>query len=244
MSIATDTLAEIKSKGYWRILLQPKTFVANLIPSLEEAKDMIVNNKLSLRGWDYPHVDKDTTFVSEDSVESVCNWPAGPVFEYWKYFLSGQFVHYFGMREDWRITPVDAEEIKTRFHFPDDASVISFLEIFSTIYTITEIYLFASRLAQKGVLGESFHLEIQLNGVNGRTLYFSNWGRDLRTVYTCKFQNGTILLSQDIDRADIITNYAELALKEITRLFHMFGWTAVSRSLLEDEQRKFLERRL
>ena len=245
MSRTSETMHEIKTKGYWRVLLRPNKFSQNLISTLADAKRIVEDNKVVLRGWDYPHVGRELPAASEDSIESVCNWPEGPVFEYWRYFLSGQFVHYFATREDLRIEPEDAKRINAGFRFnTEDNNFTTFLDVLSTLYTITEIYLFASRLTQGGYLGESLHLEIELNGVNGRTLFFWDTGRDLMSTYTCNFSSDKIFLSQEIDKAVIISDYASLALKDTIKLFQCFNWEGVSIRLLEDEQRKFLERRL
>lgn len=242
-----DLVKKIKGYGYWRILIRSNKFDAGLISSIADARQIIEDNKVVLRGWDYPHSDRELKTASEDSIESVCDWGAGPFYEYWRYYLSGQFLHYFAMREDCRIDAEGAAKIKSRIFFPEGKldDVKSFLGILSTLYTFTEVFFFASRLAQNGNLGEdSIHIEITLHKVKDRMLYVEDAGRDLHRPYVCSFADDKIVMTFDLNRSDLISNYAELALDNTIKLFGYFNWENPSKQILEDDQRKFLERRL
>lgn len=242
-----DLVKKIKGYGYWRILIRSNKFDAGLISSIADARQIIEDNKVVLRGWDYPHSDRELKTASEDSIESVCNWDAGPFYEYWRYYLSGQFLQYFAMREDCRIDVEGAEKIKSRIFFPEGKldNVKSFLGILSTLYTFTEVFFFASRLSQNGNLGEdSIHIEIALHKVKDRMLYVEDVGRDLHRPYVCSFAGDKIVMTFDLNRSDLISNYAELALDNTIKLFGYFNWENPSKQILEEDQRKFLERRL
>lgn len=242
-----DLIKKIKGYGYWRVLIRPNKFDPNLIPSIQDARQIIEDNKVVLRGWDYPHSDRELKTASEDSIESVCNWDSGPVYEYWRYYLSGQFIHYFATREDSRIDKEGAEKIKSRILFPEDKidGAKSFLGILSTLYTFTEVFFFASRLAQNGNLGDdSIHIEIALNKVKNRMLYVEDVGRDLHRPYICSFADDKIVMTFDLNKSDLISNYAEFALNNTIKLFEYFNWENPSKQILEEDQRKFLERRI
>ncbi|MFA6024379.1 MAG: hypothetical protein WC777_04160 [Candidatus Gracilibacteria bacterium] len=241
-----ELLNTIKSKGYWKVLVRPNKFESNLISSLDVAKKVIDENKVDLRGWDYPHVDRDTSAASEDSIHSKCSSERGSEYEYWRYFLSGQFVHYFGTREDWLIEEEDAEAIRQRFHFgvEEGTEPYRFLDVLSTLYRLNEIFLFTSRLAQAGYLGDSLHLEIELIGVKDRTLFFWSRDRHLRSIYTCDFPSDKITFIHDITKADIISDHARFALEDALKLFSSFNWRTASKEVFQEDQKKFLERRL
>ena len=241
-----ELINKIKGYGYWRVLIRPNKFGSNLISSLAEARKIIEDSKIELRGWDYPHSDRELKAVSADSIESVCDWKEGPAYEYWRYFLSGQFVHYFAMREDCRIDATEAEKIKARISFGEGKleGVKLFFSVLSTLYTFTEIFFFASRLAQNGYLGEeSIHLEIELNKVNGRMLFVGS-ERSLHRPYICHFQDDKFVINLDVTRADLIENHAKMSLDNVLKVFESFGWEKPNREIFEDDQRKFLERRL
>lgn len=242
-----DLIEKIKGYGYWRILIRPNKYDDNLIPSLAEAKKIIEDNKVSLRGWDYPHVDRELKSISKDSIESMCDWKEGQVYEYWRYYLSGQFVHYFGTREDCRIDEAGLEKIKNRIAFraSEVSHVKAVLGILSTLYTFTEVFLFASQLAQGGHLGEdSIRIEITLYKAKDRMLYTEEASRHLSRPYICNFSDDEITMSLDITRADIMANYDELAIENVLEFFRCFEWENPSKQILEEDQRKLLERRL
>ena len=107
-----ELLDKIKSKGYWSVTIRPSHYDKNLIETHKELRQLIESNKVVLRGWDYPHIVKEgIERVSEDSIESSCDWPEGPVYEYWRFYKTGQFIHYFSTREDWRLND---EKIKDK----------------------------------------------------------------------------------------------------------------------------------
>ncbi len=242
-----DLIKKIKGYGHWRILIRPNNFDEHLISSVQEARQIIEENKVLLRGWDYPHSDRELKASSANSIESACDGAGLPVYEYWRYYLSGQFVHYFAMREDCRIDLEGIEKIKERIVFSENRvhEVKSVLGVLSTLNTFTEVFLFASRLAQRGRLGnESVHIEITLEKVKNRMLYVENLNRDLHRPYVCSFSEDKIVMAFDLNKNDLISNYAELALDSVIKLFGYFNWENPSRAILNDDQLKFLEKRL
>ena len=57
------------------------------------------------------------------------------------------------------------------------------LSIVGAVYTFTEIYEFASRLAAKGLLGKNCKISITLHKTRGRTLKMLDPGRILFDTY-------------------------------------------------------------
>jgi len=97
-----DVKEKIKSKGYWKIVIRPSTFVEKRILSLKECVDIIRDNKVLLRGWDYPHYDlSKNPPPGENYVEQFFCWEDYGHLEAWRYFQSGQFAHYLAVWEDW-----------------------------------------------------------------------------------------------------------------------------------------------
>lgn len=48
---------EIKSSAYWRVVIRPAKYDENRLKSAKQCFDIIDASKVSLRGWDYPHLD-------------------------------------------------------------------------------------------------------------------------------------------------------------------------------------------
>ena len=69
------TAQEIKSRGYWEVVIRPLKFNEKRLESLKACSDLVLENKVRLRGWDYPHLSSKYDVVSGDSwVENVTNW--------------------------------------------------------------------------------------------------------------------------------------------------------------------------
>ncbi len=237
-----ELLKKIKAKGYWKIVIRPNKYIGNLIPSVQECKKMIENNKLELRGWDYPHIDVGGIKISSDnSVYSYCDWPEGPMYECWRFYQTGQFVHYFAMREDLRISDLRKKELQDEF----GNKIEKFLDILSTLYSVTEIYQFASKLFSNLNI-EGAEITIELYDVKERMLIFlGSFDRYLSKSYVCEF-DGVLSVGKEkiITKKELIENYNELALEATIEIFTKFNWDSVNKSIFIEDQKKFLERRV
>lgn len=237
-----ELIKKIQSYGYWKVIIRPNKHVENLIPTLIKCKELVEDNKLKLRGWDYPHIDSSgVKFASDNSVHSYCDWPDGPMFEYWRFYQTGQFVHYFSMREDLRMSESKKKELQDEFGNKIDI----FLSILSTLYSVTEIYAFASKLFSEIEQVEGIEITIELHGVNNRMLTFwDNFGRHLSQPYICEFPEGVLKINKLVDRKFLIDNYKELALDATIEIFNKFNWVGANKQIFREDQKKLLERRL
>jgi len=238
-----ELLRKIKSKGYWKVIIRPNKYDNNLISSLKECEELIKNNKLRLRGWDYPHIDiAGIKRSSANSVHSYCDWPEGPIYEYWRFYQTGQFVHYFAMREDLRISDSKKKEFQNEF----GNKIEKFLDILSTLYSITEIYQFASKLFSS-LNVEGVEIIIELHDVEKRMLIFwGSFGRFLHQPYICDFTDGILSVGKEkiISKEKLLNNASELALDTTIEIFHNFNWGSADKNIFIEDQKKLLERRL
>jgi hypothetical protein len=61
----------------------------------------VERNSVRLRGWDYPHVDaRAQPLTGANWVGQQTNWQ-GEI-EVWRFWESGQFVHFFTIFGEWR----------------------------------------------------------------------------------------------------------------------------------------------
>lgn len=237
-----ELIAKIKKHGYWKVIIRPIIFDEKKIPNLDECKKIIESCVVSLRGWNYPHIDKDGIKISgNDSIESHCDSEWLGYFEYWRFYQSGQFIHYFTMREDYRID----EEALQRIKRQSDTQSTKFLAILSTLYSVTEIFAFTQRLASKDVLGDNAEILIELADVEGRELFFwDSFSRWLNRTYICTFRDENILVKRTVSKEELIANSAKIALSACMEIFRNFNWSSVSEQMFEEDQKKFLEKRL
>lgn len=141
-------MADPPAEGHWFVTLQPLPMVDGRIP-LSELQDRILRNRVALRGWDYPHLDKDLHFT-DGAIESETNW--GQYHERWRLKTSGFFAHRWRMRED---------------GIPERVGTLDFV---NAIWSMTEVFIFASRLYGGDESVDSVTVTIDLDGLRNRRL--------------------------------------------------------------------------
>jgi hypothetical protein len=222
-SIEIDTLEKIKSKGFWKIIIRPSIFVKEKIPDLKSCKEIIRDNRVRLRGWDYPHYDQRTDpIIGEDYVGQPFCWLDRGHIEAWRYYKSGQFVHYLAVWEDWETS------LQKRSY--------SFIDFLSTIYLFTEIYEFASRLGEKGLLGDSCEITITLDDTENRELISIDGRRPFMEEYKATVKGISYSISPTV--SDIMANSDDHALNAAKYVYEKFGWLDFDRDLFKPDQKK------
>lgn len=239
-------LEKIKSTGYWKVIIRPTEFRENRISSRDECARAVKESQIRLRGWYYPHIDQQDSsifYMGNDSVGSFCDWEEK--IEYWRFYQNGQFIHYFAIDEDYRLAGQESQgRMRERFHLKDSEENDKFLEILDTLYTVTEIFLFASNLAAKADLGPEVEVEIELADVGGRTLFIWDQRRILFEKYTCKFHNENIIKRRIVKVDELFTNSLDYALDVAVDIMKDFNWLNVNRDIFSEDQRKLVERRI
>jgi hypothetical protein len=245
--MAIDIKQLITRGGYWRVIIRPtKDSYQKDRVSLNNLRGIIKQAQVRKRGWYYPHIDNEGfPAISQRSIGSQVEFEDHN--EYWEFSTSGQFSHLFSMVEDYWVTPERAEKIKRRFHFHRDRSVSieKFLEVVSTVYRFTEIYLFASNLSQFGDLKKinQWEIIVELHGVKNRMLFIEEFMRDLWSPYICQFESDEISFNNIFSREELIANSNQIALEKAVQTFEFFGWEEPNKKALLEDQNKLLEMR-
>lgn len=247
MKITMDNLIDkIKGRGYWKMIIRPVDFQDKRIADKDTAAKIVEASKIAFRGWDYPHIDPGDGIVRSgpDSISSFCDWPEGGHFEFWKFYLNGQFVHYFSMSEDYGMSEDDKSEAKALFKLArSDQQGDKFLSIINTLYKITEMFFFAANLAKAANFGKEIEIVVEMGNVEGRTLLF--WGQSFRYLsqaYTCKYQ--PIKEECVIQKGILITQAADLALDFTMDVFKEFNWKDANKNVFIGDQKRLIEHRL
>ena len=229
----SDILDKIHSKGYWRIIIRPTIFEKENLSSLTQCKKIIEEAVVLFRGWDYPHFDSSYINNKIDGIELSREFMHH--IEYWKFFQSGQFVHHFACYEDF------IEEPRMNgLHI--DISKRKYLSILSTLYTLTEIFQFTSRLISKDIFKPGVELTIGLHGMQDRQLFFWEPGRHLRGIYKSTVPN--IVFNKTYNCDKILESTSEIAMEVTIWIFERFNWPLESKVIFPEEQKKLLEKRL
>jgi hypothetical protein len=218
-----DRMEKIKSTGYWRVNIRPIQFEERRIESLERCWEIMESCSVLLRGWDYPAVSEKEKVFGDDYVQSGADFRG--MVELWKFYQSGQFIHYFSCLEDYRQKEVDTNS--------------RWLGIVYTLYRITEIYEFSARLAIKEVFMDGVIISIRLKGMKDRSL--SEPDRPLMSNYISK--SDEIIIESKFSTLNFIASAHDEAINKTMEVYSKFGFN-YSRVILLSEQERLLEKRL
>lgn len=209
----TDSLLDqIKSRGYWRIVIRPVAFDANRIPMLLQCEELIRTMQVRNRGWYFPAISRDGISTGLDFVMSKSS--AFMYREIWKFFQSGQFVCIRGLTEDW----AEGRKDETGDYGPGE-----FLDILRTLYQVAEVYEFAARLGQEGVLTNDCVITLDLMNTANRTLgYPPGHQRALFGPYTCVSNN--LPREESFKVTDLVSQSRQLIFEHFIWLMERFGF--------------------
>ena len=227
-----EIVKKIKSRGYWEVTIRPLKFDEGRLETLNDCAKFVQENKVRLRGWDYPHVSRKYGIKSgKDWVENLTDWDGYK--EFWRMYQSAQFSHLFGCREDWW------GQVKIFWSQKSYTEPGYALSIMSTLYTFTEIYEFATRLARKGLFDDFVKVSVALHGMKGRRLVTLGIRRSLDDNYICDIEE--IPLSRVVAISEIIGKSNEFAVDDTFRIFERFNWFGAPKKVLQEEQDNFLK---
>jgi len=216
-----DVIADIKTKGYWRINFEPLTLQGKL--TIPECKNLVEKSVISLRGWNYPHIpnDSDTsgTGVGNNFYEGWFESPNVHIKEFWRLYQSGQFIHYVSTRYDW----IENFKPSSMWAHDDEFGEGPFLGAIDTTYGITEIFQFLERLTKAGLYDEGVNVSITLNNTAGRYLLVDH---PMRIPFTSPKQTQESSLEYNIKltKGDILADPKKLAEDAIVHFFVRFKW--------------------
>jgi hypothetical protein len=226
---------------HWRVTYRPETYDENRIPTLSDCLDVVTKNRVSLRGWDFPHISK------RNEIEHGSRWIASwsdfmGHMEYWRFYQSTQFLYLGSVRE---VTETEwSEHLRATQHFVDKddiANAPGFISITNFVYNITEIFEFATRLAQAAIYREPVEIAISLTGIRG-FLLAADPNRVWPNAYAAS--QSELAFRQSFTPADLVADAATSAVACTVWFFERFGWLNPNVAVIRSDQQKFLAGRL
>lgn len=241
---ANETLSILRRRGYWRVHFRPLVAEEKLgLPSL--CRNIVTENKVYLRGWDYPHIPERTgdDVGLEPGANFYQSWiDSGAFKEFWRMYQSGQFIHYFAVRMDWW------GEDEWYRDMADKYPAGSALSVVDTIYQITEIFEFLSRLARAGIYDEGVNVSIALNNTLDRKLVILQSDGRFPFVAERKSVVENVSFPHDgfrkYGKDQLLTEVRDLAKEVIIHIFELFRWENPPTETIEGEQNKLLSGRI
>jgi hypothetical protein len=230
----------IKSLPHWRVTFRPARYEPELIPTLGECWSLVERTKLSLRGWDYPHLDFPEN--REQGPTWVASWSDFQGHkEYWRLYQSGQFIHLFAVREvtepGWQVKLRNSARGLIGPQIGESAA--TFISIDNFLWSVTEIFEFAARLAEVGVYREVVDASIRLSHIANFVL--TETGRPITNLY--RNTNETLEKGWEISGTDLLAKSNEHALAAAVWFFERLAWHKPPLDLLRGEQEKLLKGR-
>jgi hypothetical protein len=215
-------LTKIRSKGHWEVVIRPHKFNKLKLPDISSLYPLLQKTSVQLRGWDFPHLDWNTPpHIDIDWVGQECNY--GDILEIWRFYRSGQFIHISGIRYDWTDPQLLAHG---RFKSP----TLPVLGIGDTLFRLTEIFEFASRLALTEAGDGQMHLQIILNGLTGRSLWVDSQNR-MQFVQRHTAEIDKFPYEIEVSKTKLIAEPRDLAIEAAIELFRRFGWNPTPEQL-------------
>jgi len=232
----------VRDYPHWRVTYRPETYDENRIPSLSDCLEVVTKNRVSLRGWDFPHVPRSGEEMAYGS-RWIAAWSdfMGHI-EYWRFYQSTQFVYLGSVRET--TERAWAEHLRATQHFMDRediANVPGFISITNFVYNVTEIFEFATRLAQASIYREPVEIAINLSGIRGFVLA-ADPNRMWPNAYAAS--QPEIAYKQSFTPADLVADAATAAVACTAWFFERFGWLDPNMAVIRSDQQKFLAGRL
>ena len=242
---ATKLPIPVLENPHWRVNFRPEVYIEEVIPSLSQCFQVIEKNRVRLRGWDYPHLSNHENERTQ-GIDWVASWSRfrGHL-EYWRFYQSTQFIHYFSVRESteegWR-SKLQEETASHLSHIGgiDWDKVPGFISINNFLFTVTEIIEFAARLCQAQVYKGNLDISIQINPIKGFMLT-TDWDRAWG-VY-CSAGEDVLGKTWRIDSESLIADSPEYSLNIIVWFFERFGWLNPSIDVLREDIDNYLKGR-
>ena len=228
----SELLDKIRSRGYWRVVIRPGSFIGQRVPNISTLYPLLQKISVQLRRWNFPHLDtRAQPDIESDWIGQGDEWDRH--LELWRFYQSGQFVDFAGITDDWR------NQSKV-WPAPADWKHGALLEIGDALFTFTEIFEFAARLALTEAGSEQMHIEVGVAGLQNRELWVDDvhWWPPFPSGRKASLKE--LPYKVDLSRTQLITEPRDLALKPTIELFRHFGWEP-SLGLLRDMQQGLLD---
>ena len=224
--------ALIRTRGYWKVVIRPATFVEHRLERLELVPT-VASTSVQIRGWDFPHVDpNEAPHIDAEWAGQSVDWEHA--LEFWRLYRSGQLLSVSGIFSEWRD--------RSGWWPPTEGwAPNTVLGVGETVARLTEVFEFTSRLSQSKAGDESMVVTIKFENMANRLLVTDSPNRlPLRGGYRSGVP--TIEVARTIARAELMARTREIAAECSEEVFSYFGWKPASQ-IVSDVQREIFDRR-
>jgi hypothetical protein len=207
---------KIKLRGYWKVNIRPLKFEEGKIASLNALKKILSDCEVSFRGWPYPLIKE--IYSDKNFIWGGVDWQNH--IEYWRFYQSLQFIHFFSLREDWE------DSVKSFFggKMQNPRQPGSGLSVLGSLYTFAEIYEFTNRLVHKAPFENGVQIKIDLVGTENRKLFVND---PLMSIDDYFSRIPEITFERTYSLNDIMMNNVDSTLDCCIYFFERFNWQEI-----------------
>ena len=222
--------SKLRELPHWVVALRPTSYSKKRIPELGELQRLVRASAVSLRGWNFPHINEGYVTNFSDGFQAVTDWkdsPFGRHVEGFRAYRSGLFVWGSDLWEE------NASEYRNR-------SVLSFLGV---IYGVTEWMTFAQRYYEAFLpIEAAIRVEMTLTGTMNRSLIATYPAVPMPLDFTARID--TVSANEQVEMTELRSDTQGVARKLIKDIFELFNWNNPREDVLQGWQRELIEKRV
>ncbi|HWY69818.1 MAG TPA: ATP-binding protein [Terriglobales bacterium] len=218
--------ADFEKHGYWRLVSMPQDYRSERIPDITTVLKFLSESEVSLRGWNFPHTDKDTKSNFSSGRESYTVFHR--YLEAYRAYQSGLFIWQGAYREN-------EPDFVNRY-----GKALSFVNV---IYEITEMFVFLKRYYERVSPEDSIHVSIELTDIKDRSLAATDVDSAslLGSFYS---REPSLWIDRDYTVSEVRASAEELAIKVVKKIFEVFNWNSPDPNMIRGWQQRLLSRTL
>ena len=224
----------VLDEPHWRVNFRPDEYDPELIPSPPECFRLVEQTSVRFRGWPYPYLSnrQDERHVRANGVEA---WTENEyATEYWRFYQSGQFLHLFTLNENNPRHQPQQRLLRSMY----GSQTPGYVDFLGLLYTVTEIFEFATRLCLQELYRGSLEITIELKDIEGFRLWVPEPARHV--PYEWVSHEPELRWTRPFPVVELIANSADRALDAAIWFFERFGWESPSKDSLGRDQREML----
>lgn len=223
--ITSATIEKAKTRGYWEFGIWPEEYDERRVGKVTDLFDIVDGCNVQYRGWPYPAVLPQHPVVIGANCAGQ-DVDSGMHVEGWRLFQSGQFLHVLGLWDDWQ------EENWFRDTTRPTPTPGTALSVVGAIYTLTEFFEFASRLAFSLAGSPRMRLRVTIHGLAQRALSLDSDRAPFIESKTASIDE-FLLTDKLVTAAELVEGSRKMAAQTAQELFQRFGWDAQLDALTE-----------
>jgi hypothetical protein len=212
--------------GYWEVISMPQTYSRERIPSITAVYKSLEESEVSLRGWNFPHFDRETKSNFSDGRQSHTEFMHHV--EAHRAYQSGLFV--------WRSSYWENFSDVAKQH----GKALSFVNV---IYTVTEFLVFFKRYYERISPDASVRFSIEMTDIKDRALVSTDFiNVPIFGTHAAKVQE--LVTEKDFSVSELRASAEEIAISIVQKIFEVFNWNAPDANMIRGWQQRLLSRTL